>query len=249
MSVERGGSPLRLLMLIPVPWVFVLAYLAGVGLEFAVPLPSPINAPGWTWIAGLALFAMGAAIAGWSLTLFHRSRTTTVPGEWSRTLVTSGPYRFTRNPMYVGLTLAYLGEAGLLRQIWPVVLLPLVLVYLNWIVIPVEEARLHEAFAAAYRPVPGDRPALALSGARPVELGYYPSSFGQTCVVICGASAALRARSRLSWPRLRRNRARRRTTSPTDFSSTSLADRSSSRSRATRCGRAPAISDARRRRG
>jgi protein-S-isoprenylcysteine O-methyltransferase Ste14 len=150
MSVERGGSPLRLLMLVPVPWVFVLAYLAGVGLEFAVPLLLPINAPGWTWTAGLTLFALGAAIAGWSLALFYRSRTTTVPGEWSRTLVTFGPYRFTRNPMYVGLTLAYLGEAGLLRQIWPVVLLPLVLAYLNWIVIPVEEARLHEAFPTAY---------------------------------------------------------------------------------------------------
>ena len=64
----------------------------------------------------------------------------------STTLVTSGPYRFTRNPMYVGLSLAYLGEAGLLKQIWPLLLLPLVLAYLNGTVIPVEEARLKEVF-------------------------------------------------------------------------------------------------------
>ena len=48
--------------------------------------------------------------------------------------------------MYVGLTLAYLGEAGLLRHVWPVILLPLTLAYLNGIVIPVEEARLSKNF-------------------------------------------------------------------------------------------------------
>jgi protein-S-isoprenylcysteine O-methyltransferase Ste14 len=52
--------------------------------------------------------------------------------------------------MYVGLTTAYLGEAFLLRHVWPVVLLPFVLAYVNWAVIPVEQARLMEAFAAEY---------------------------------------------------------------------------------------------------
>ena len=60
--------------------------------------------------------------------------------------MTWGPYRFTRNPMYVGLVLAYLGEAGLLKQIWPVLLLPFTVAYLNWTVIPLEEAKLDEAF-------------------------------------------------------------------------------------------------------
>jgi protein-S-isoprenylcysteine O-methyltransferase Ste14 len=52
--------------------------------------------------------------------------------------------------MYVGLSLAYLGEAGLLKQVWPVILLPLVVAYLNWVVIPVEEARLGEVFPQDY---------------------------------------------------------------------------------------------------
>ena len=52
--------------------------------------------------------------------------------------------------MYVGLTVAYLGEAGMLKQVWPVVLLPLTIAYLNWIVIPVEEARLHEFCGEEY---------------------------------------------------------------------------------------------------
>jgi protein-S-isoprenylcysteine O-methyltransferase Ste14 len=52
--------------------------------------------------------------------------------------------------MYVGLTLAYLGEAGILHQTWPVILLPLTVAYLNWIVIPVEEAKLKEVFGDEY---------------------------------------------------------------------------------------------------
>jgi protein-S-isoprenylcysteine O-methyltransferase Ste14 len=99
---------------------------------------------------GAVVFAMGATIAGWGLLIFRRARTTTVPGRTSAALVTWGPYRITRNPMYVGLTLAYLGEAGILKQVWPVILLPVVLAYLNWIVIPLEEARLTEGFQGDY---------------------------------------------------------------------------------------------------
>jgi protein-S-isoprenylcysteine O-methyltransferase Ste14 len=143
-------SLLRVLLHIPVPWVFVLMYLIGVVLEAAWPLgllPAELN--GIT-VAGGVLFAIGAVIAGWGLLLFRRARTTTVPGRASSQMVTWGPYRFTRNPMYVGLTLAYLGEAGILHQTWPAFLLPLVVAYVNWIVIPVEEAKLKEVFGDEY---------------------------------------------------------------------------------------------------
>ncbi len=52
--------------------------------------------------------------------------------------------------MYVGLSLGYLGEAFLLRQVWPALLLPLTLVYLQRVVIPLEETRLRETFGSAY---------------------------------------------------------------------------------------------------
>ncbi|HTT57161.1 MAG TPA: isoprenylcysteine carboxylmethyltransferase family protein [Opitutaceae bacterium] len=144
-------NPVRLLLFVPVPWVFILCYLLGIGLEYAWPSnrgaqPSPA---GWS-IAGGALLAVGAVFAGWSLWIFFRSRTTTVPGRKSTRLVTWGPYRFSRNPMYVSLTLAYLGEAALLRQLGPALLLPLTLAYLQWIVIPLEESRLVEVFAGEY---------------------------------------------------------------------------------------------------
>jgi len=92
----------------------------------------------------------GAGLAGWGWVIFWRARTTRVPGEASTSLVTIGPYRQMRNPMYVGLSVAYVGEAAILHQIVPVLLLPLAIAYLNWVVIPVEEERLHTVFGAEY---------------------------------------------------------------------------------------------------
>jgi protein-S-isoprenylcysteine O-methyltransferase Ste14 len=135
---------------LPVPWVYLLAYLVGVGLQFLFPVTFASSALSWTaQAAGLLLFAAGAWIAGWGLLTFHRAKTTTTPGEAPSRLVTGGPYRFTRNPMYLGLTIAYLGEAGLLVQVWPLPLLVLAVVYVRWFVIPVEEASLG-AFGDAY---------------------------------------------------------------------------------------------------
>ena len=144
-----SGNPIRLLMHIPVPWVFVLTYLLGAGLEFACPAWTGSQLPGVS-IAGGLLCAIGAVIAGWSLFIFHKARTTTVPGRTSSKLVTWGPYRFSRNPMYVGLVAAYLGEAGILKQAWPLLLLPLTVGYINWVVIPVEQAKLTEVFGGEY---------------------------------------------------------------------------------------------------
>jgi protein-S-isoprenylcysteine O-methyltransferase Ste14 len=151
---QDARNPIRLLLHVPVPWVFVLTYLIGVVLEFAIPLHIRFHirsawlvGPG---VVGAVLFSSGAAIAGWSLLIFRKAGTTTVPGRSSRQLVTWGPDRISRNPMYVALVLAYLGEAALLRQLGPVILLPATIAYIHWIVIPVEEARLREVFQEAY---------------------------------------------------------------------------------------------------
>ena len=139
-----------LLMRIPVPWVFLLAYFVALIPQAYVPIELPPTLRHVVRIAGFILLSVGVALAVWSLTIFRRQRTTTIPGEQSRTLVTWGPYRFSRNPMYVSLTIAYLGEAGLFGQVWPLVLLAATLVYLNWTVVPIEEARLQETFGAVY---------------------------------------------------------------------------------------------------
>lgn len=155
MNSSEGSEKLPLifrgLLRVPVPWVYILGYLIGVALEYIVPEHmAPLAAYNGIKVAGGIIFAVGAVIAGWSLYKFYKARTTTTPGEVSNEFVTDGFYRFTRNPMYVGLALAYIGEAGLLVQIWPLALLPLVLAYVNWIVIPLEETRLSADFGTAY---------------------------------------------------------------------------------------------------
>ena len=148
---KEARGPLRFLLHIPVPWVYVLTYFVGVGLQQLFPLEEHnANISVYIRMAGALLFAAGAIIAGWSLSIFLRNRTTTVPGQESKKLITHSPYRVSRNPMYLGLTLAYLGEAGLLGQVWPVFVLPLVLVYTNRTVIPLEENVLKKVFGGEY---------------------------------------------------------------------------------------------------
>lgn len=120
------------------PWVYVLLYLAGVGLGRAFHFRA-LSARPLVGDVSLAVFLAGAALAAWGWLTFRHAKTTRVPGQVSTTLVTWGPYRFSRNPMYVGLAAAYLGEAGMLRQTGPILVLPLVLAYLNWVVIPLED--------------------------------------------------------------------------------------------------------------
>jgi len=144
-------NPIKFLLRIPVPWVFILTYLVGLVIQVIFPLHIlPHEYLYSIKISGIVLFAAGAFFATWSLVIFHRASTTTTPGESSKKLITRGPYRFSRNPMYMSLTLAYLGEAGLLAQFWPVMVLPMMLAYLNRIVIPLEEEILKKDFKEEY---------------------------------------------------------------------------------------------------
>ncbi|HEY3746686.1 MAG TPA: isoprenylcysteine carboxylmethyltransferase family protein [Gemmatimonadaceae bacterium] len=148
---EKNGVRINPVMRLPVPWVFMLAYLIGFVVQLYLPIP--IRSPEIVravLIAGLILVVIGVAVAFSALGIFRKRSTTTIPFETPTSLVTSGPYRFTRNPMYVGLTLVYLGVAGTRAEIWPVIVLPVMLAYINFIVIPVEERHLQDAFGDAY---------------------------------------------------------------------------------------------------
>jgi protein-S-isoprenylcysteine O-methyltransferase Ste14 len=149
---SRGAVGAPLLMRIPVPWVFVLNYLLGVALSFILPIH--IRSTEILWIsrvAGIFIVALGVLVAFSALRLFRDSSTTTVPFETPARFVTSGPYRVSRNPMYLGLTLIYLGVAGTQGQVWPLILLPVLLGYLDRVVIPVEERSLLQVFGDEYR--------------------------------------------------------------------------------------------------
>ncbi len=139
-------------MRIPPPLMFVVTYFAGVGLQRL--LPFDVGSPGLVEIAhyaGFGLIAAALLLMLSSVGIFLRARTTIIPFGAAARLVSSGPYRLTRNPMYLGLVLAYVGIAGVRGEIWPLVLLPLPVLVIHRIVIPFEEQRLLEIFGDAFR--------------------------------------------------------------------------------------------------
>lgn len=137
---------------VPPPLIFAAAVLAGWFLDRAIPGPRPDwLVSGRGAIAGAALVAAGGALAFSGVLNFWRAKTTILPFKTATKFVASGPYRFTRNPMYVGLTTISLGVALLLRDLWTV---PLVLVasfVIDRFVIRGEERHLEARFGDDYR--------------------------------------------------------------------------------------------------
>lgn len=93
---------------------------------------------------------LGAALIAWGMVTFLRARTAIIPNHPASRIVESGPYRYTRNPMYMGFTVCYLGAALLLNSWWPFVFWPVCIVALTRLVIHREERYLAEAFGAEY---------------------------------------------------------------------------------------------------
>ncbi len=143
---------LRAVALAPPPLMFGLPFVLGLRLQAVRPwgLAASDAGAGALGAVGLALVLVGAAIALSAVVLFVRHRTTIVPHHRSRALVTGGPFRFTRNPMYVALATAYVGLALHANALWPVVLLALPLAFLQFVTIPREEQLLRDAFAEEY---------------------------------------------------------------------------------------------------
>lgn len=144
----RAGGPLANL---PPPLLFVLPLLLGIRIHHAHPQPfAPASLERIAVAVGVVLIVAGIVLALSAIALFISLRTTIVPHHRSRALVTSGPFRFTRNPMYVALTAAFVGICLVSNAVWPLVFLALPLLYLRTITIPREERLLAEAFGSEY---------------------------------------------------------------------------------------------------
>ncbi len=147
----NGSSRPRGWTLLPPPMLFALPLVFGLFLHRRFPL-APVSAPvatGLRWL-GAALIAAGVAHTLSSAALFARSRTTIVPHRRASVFVTRGAYRWTRNPMYLGLTLIYLGVAALGAAVWPLLFLPLPVLVMDRRAIPMEERQMEETFGPEY---------------------------------------------------------------------------------------------------
>jgi protein-S-isoprenylcysteine O-methyltransferase Ste14 len=130
------------------PVYFLAAIILMVLLHWLVPIARwdlPVGRA-----AGAVLIVAGLGLTIYSARLFRRHGTAIKPFEQSRALVAEGPYRFTRNPMYVGLIVVLTGLALVLQSVAPLVVPPLFVGVLTAGFVLHEERMLEERFGDAY---------------------------------------------------------------------------------------------------
>jgi protein-S-isoprenylcysteine O-methyltransferase Ste14 len=129
-----------------------LVYLAGLVIGVAPTIWFPTNVvPGpVAWIIGAILILCGAVLSASAIFNFKAVGTTVRPDRAATTLVTVGPYKLTRNPMYLALALIYLGISIAAQSLWALLLLPVVLTIIVNRAIKPEEAFLERRFGTDY---------------------------------------------------------------------------------------------------
>jgi protein-S-isoprenylcysteine O-methyltransferase Ste14 len=135
-------------VLAPPPLLFLTPLVAGLLIDRALPaplLPRPLNRA-----IGGALMGAGGALQTWFVWRMVRARTPIHPEKPTTTLITDGPFRFSRNPSYLGFLFHYLGVSCLSNSRWPLLLLPLAVLLIQQGVIEREEAYLGRKFGAEY---------------------------------------------------------------------------------------------------
>ena len=132
----------------PPPIIFFGLWLLGLALNFFSP--QPWLPDGLRWIVGVPLVGVGLLLGLWAFQTFRRAHTPTNPYESPTAIATDGPYRFTRNPIYLGFALMYLGLTCLFNSLWPLPLLLLALFIVDRGVIAREERYLEHKFGATY---------------------------------------------------------------------------------------------------
>jgi protein-S-isoprenylcysteine O-methyltransferase Ste14 len=123
-------------------------WLAGYGIQRALwpsaDLGTAAAAVGW------GLLAVFAVWNGWSLALFGRDRTGLLPGQATTHLLARGPYRLTRNPLYIGMLLLHVGGALVVGSLGALVTLPLAWAGLQWGAVLPEERYLRTQLGEPY---------------------------------------------------------------------------------------------------
>ena len=149
MAATESGDGARVRF--PPPLVFLLSLLLGFGLNRLVPLP-PIPLDRTTRIAlGLVVVALGILPIAWARVHFVRTKQNPIPWKPTPELIFQGPYLYTRNPMYVGMTALQIGLGIAFDVIWSSLLAALSLAIVHMIAVRPEEAYLSKKFGDSYR--------------------------------------------------------------------------------------------------
>lgn len=140
----------RALERVPPPLYFVACLLAGWGLGLVRPLPLGLTRTSDQLLVALPLFLVAAFLGLRALRLFRQQDTSNAPFTTPTALLTSGPFRLTRNPMYLSQLLILTAIGALLDSWWALAFVPVLAFALDRYIIPGEEARLRQAFGERY---------------------------------------------------------------------------------------------------
>ncbi len=143
---DRDGASVR----IPPPIVYLAGVIAGGLVDrylFSVPLDL---SRGVRFGAAAVATAIGIGVMAAAIGLFRRTGQDPKPWESTPEIISTGVYRFTRNPMYAGMALLQAGIGLALASAWIIALVPVVLAVVYATAVRHEEAYLEEKFGAAY---------------------------------------------------------------------------------------------------
>ena len=143
-SEDRHGPNVR----VHPPIIFAISILAGIGLNNLWLLEMPLGFHGRGY--GSIIILLAILIAAWSLLKFHRANTDVRPDKPDSALITTGPYRFSRNPLYIVLTLAQITTAVWLNNLWVLLLVLPSIVVVTHYAIAREERYLEQLFGQKY---------------------------------------------------------------------------------------------------
>jgi protein-S-isoprenylcysteine O-methyltransferase Ste14 len=142
--MDTSGARVKVLP----PLLFLVVLAGALVVDRAVPLALPFEAG--RVAVGIALVLAGLSLMGWAGRAMLGSHTTVSPWASVAALVTTGPFRFTRNPIYLGDLLVYLGVTLWVGSWWPLLVLPLLIAAVQWLVIGPEERYLTARFGGEY---------------------------------------------------------------------------------------------------
>jgi len=146
---SRDGARVRF----PPPLLPLFTILLGAGAGHFRPLGVGIElpVPGRYWIGGLVVAASILGLGLYPVLLFRVSGQSVIPWKETPEILVRGPYRFTRNPMYLQMVLVCLGFTIILANGWILLLTPLCAWALYAFAIKPEEAYLEAKFGEPYR--------------------------------------------------------------------------------------------------
>jgi len=148
MTESAGSRPDHPGVITHPPFLYAGALVVGALLDRLIPLP--VLAPGGGLVPGVVLIGLAGGLAGWCFGLFRRAGTNVPTHKPATAVVTDGPYRFSRNPIYIALTTLSVGIAIWVNSWWMLGLLIPTFVIMNIGVVDREERYLAAKFGDAY---------------------------------------------------------------------------------------------------